>query len=158
MEPTQSPDHHKVPELHPLLPAYQPEKHAVYFDAIENALGWTGEKAVRNIALTGSYGVGKSSILRQVATDPTRKVIQVSLSTLGFEPEGSASKAAATPKQDHDEAANPLRETKTNQIQKEIVKQLLYTQIPEKMPGSRYRRTSGFSPQREALPRVCQSH
>lgn len=151
MEPTQSPDHHKVPELHPLLPAYQPEKHAVYFDAIENALGWTGEKAVRNIALTGSYGVGKSSILRQVATDPTRKVIQVSLSTLGFEPEGSASKAAATPKQDHDEAANPLRETKTNQIQKEIVKQLLYTQIPEKMPGSRYRRTSGFSPQREAL-------
>lgn len=146
MEPTQSPEHRRVADLHPLIPGYQPEKHAVYFDAIENALGWTGEKAVRNIALTGSYGVGKSSILRQIATDPRRKVIQVSLSTLGFVTEGSA----ATPRQG-DEAANPLRETKTNQIQKEIVKQLLYTQIPEKMPGSRYRRTSAFNQKREAL-------
>ncbi|GAA5194022.1 P-loop NTPase fold protein [Arthrobacter gyeryongensis] len=151
MEPTQLPEHHKVADLHPLTPGYQPEKHAVYFDAIENALGWTGEKAVRNIALTGSYGVGKSSILRRVAEDPDRKVIQVSLSTLGFGTESAATKAAATPSQEVDQAANPLRETKTNQIQKEIVKQLLYTQTPEKMPGSRYRRTSTFSPKREAL-------
>jgi hypothetical protein len=151
LEPTQSPEHYKVADLHPLTPGYQPEKHAVYFDAIENALGWTGEMAVRNIALTGSYGVGKSSILRRVATDPNRKVIQVSLSTLGFGTEGAAAKAAATPRQDDDQAANPLRETKTNQIQKEIVKQLLYTQIPEKMPGSRYRRTSAFNPKREVL-------
>ncbi len=151
MEPTQSPEHHKVADLHPLVPGYQPEKHAVYFDAIENALGWTGEKAVRNIALTGSYGVGKSSVLRQVATDPDRKVIQVSLSTLGFGTESSAAKAAETPRQGEGEAANPLRETKTNQIQKEIVKQLLYTQVPEKMPGSRYRRISAFNPMREAL-------
>ncbi|GGJ73782.1 YobI family P-loop NTPase [Glutamicibacter ardleyensis] len=151
MEPTQSPEHHKVADLHPLVPEYQPEKHAVYFEAIENALGWTGERAVRNIALTGSYGVGKSSILRQVATDPDRKVIQVSLSTLGFGTEGFTARAAEAPRQSDDEAVNPLRETKTNQIQKEIVKQLLYTQAPEKMPGSRYRRISAFNPLSEAL-------
>lgn len=151
MEPTQSPEHYKVADLHPLTPGYQPEKHAVYFEAIENALGWTGEMAVRNIALTGSYGVGKSSILRRVATDPNREVIQVSLSTLGFGTEGAAAKAPATPRPDDDQTTNPLRETKTNQIQKEIVKQLLYTQIPEKMPGSRYRRTSAFSLKREVL-------
>lgn len=150
MKLTQLSEHHKVADLHPLTPEYQPEKHGVYFDAIENALGWTGEKTVRNIALTGSYGVGKSSILRQVATHRDRKVIQVSLSTLGFGSEGSLARGVTTPGQG-DEVANPLRETKTNQIQKEIVKQLLYTQIPEKMPGSRYRRTSAFSPKREAL-------
>lgn len=151
MEPTQAREQDKVAALHPLTPGYQSEKHAVYFDAIENALGWTGEMAVRNIALTGSYGVGKSSILRRVAADPSRNVIQVSLSTLGFGTEGAAAKGAATSTQEEDQAAKPLRETKTNQIQKEIVKQLLYTQIPEKMPGSRYRRTSAFNPKREVL-------
>jgi hypothetical protein len=150
LEPTKSPEPHKVADLHPLTPGYQPEKHAVYFDAIANALGWTGERTVRNIALTGSYGVGKSSILRRLAADPSLNVIQVSLSTLGFGTEGGAAKAA-TPGQDDDQTAKPQRETKTNQIQKEIVKQLLYTQVPEKMPGSRYRRTSAFNPKREAL-------
>lgn len=151
MEPTQSPKQHKVAGLHPLVPEYQPEKHAVYFDAIEKALGWTGEKTVRNIALTGSYGVGKSSILRQVANVPKRSVIQVSLSTLGFGGGGSTAKTADLPVSSDDVAANPLRETITNQIQKEIVKQLLYTQVPEKMPGSRYRRISAFNPIRTVL-------
>lgn len=150
LEPTKSPEPHKVADLHPLTPGYQPEKHAVYFDAISNALGWTGERTVRNIALTGSYGVGKSSILRRLAADPTLNVIQVSLSTLGFGTEAAAAKAA-TPGKEDDQTAKPQRETKTNQIQKEIVKQLLYTQIPEKMPGSRYRRTSAFNPKREML-------
>ena len=127
MEVTESPGHRRVPDLHPLTPGYKPDQHSVYFDAIENALGWTGENTVRNIALTGSYGVGKSSILRQVASDPQRDVIQVSLSTLGFGTEGPVANVAATPTQSDDEIANPLRETKTNQIQKEIVKQLLYT-------------------------------
>lgn len=152
MEPNQSLDLDESTGLHPLTPKYQPEKHAVYFRAIKQALAWTGDDTVRNIALTGSYGVGKSSILRQVATDPDLKVIQVSLSTLGFGSQATARPAATeTLGDDAVQAQNPLRETKTNQIQKEIVKQLLYTQKPEKMPGSRYRRTSAFRPKREAL-------
>ena len=152
VELNQSPEQVKATELHPLTPKYQPEKHAVYFRAIKDALAWTGDDTVRNIALTGSYGVGKSSILRQVAMDPDLKVIQVSLSTLGFGPD-SAEKSVKPRVGDGDKTPqpNPLRETKTNQIQKEIVKQLLYTQMPEKMPGSRYRRTSAFRPKREAL-------
>lgn len=152
METTKSLDESEMTDLHPLTPKYQPGKHAVYFRAIKAALEWTGDDTVRNIALTGSYGVGKSSILRQVATDPTLKVIQVSLSTLGFGSDiGTARANDIAPSEDSDQKANPLRETKTNQIQKEIVKQLLYTQMPEKMPGSRYRRTSAFRWKREAL-------
>ena len=152
MEPNQSSAQDEATGLHPLTPKYQPEKHAVYFRAIKQALAWTGDDTVRNIALTGSYGVGKSSILRQVATDPSLSVIQVSLSTLGFGSEATGKPdAPETADDDATRAPNPLRETKTNQIQKEIVKQLLYTQMPEKMPGSRYRRTSAFRPKREAL-------
>ncbi|MFF2607245.1 YobI family P-loop NTPase [Arthrobacter koreensis] len=143
----------QIAALHPLTPSYQSEKHAVYFEAIEAALKWTGEKAVRNIALTGSYGVGKSSILRQVASVPNRNIIQVSLSTLGFHHEGApktnTGMSDSSPRSG--DSVNPLRETKTNQIQKEIVKQLLYTQTPEKMPGSRYRRTSAFNSKREVV-------
>lgn len=139
-----------MPALHPLTPEYVPGKHGVYFKAIKDALAWTDDKKVRNVALTGSYGVGKSSILRQVADDKSLKAIQVSLSTLGFEPAADASKRTGSDgKADGDE--NPLRDTKTNQIQKEIVKQLLYTQMPDKMPGSRYRRTAAFSWPREIL-------
>jgi hypothetical protein len=139
-----------VPALHSLTPEYVPSKHAVYFNAIKDALGWTGDRKVRNVALTGSYGVGKSSILRQVAEDASLKAIQVSLSTLGFAPTADASKRSGSDDKT-DGPDNPLRDTKTNQIQKEIVKQLLYTQMPEKMPGSRYRRTAAFNWPREIL-------
>lgn len=152
VEPNQSSEKDEATVLHPLTPKYQPEKHAIYFRAIKDALTWTGDDTVRNIALTGSYGVGKSSILRQVATDPDLKVIQVSLSTLGFGPDaGGKSDGPRSGSDEDSQQSNPLRETKTNQIQKEIVKQLLYTQMPEKMPGSRYRRTSAFRPKRETL-------
>lgn len=139
-----------MPALHPLTPEYVPGKHGVYVNAIKDALAWTGNKKVRNVALTGSYGVGKSSILRQVAEDKSLKAIQVSLSTLGFEPAADASKRTGSDGK-ADGAENPPRDTKTNQIQKEIVKQLLYTQMPDRMPGSRYRRTAAFSWRREIV-------
>jgi hypothetical protein len=118
----------EVPELLPLTPGFVPEQHGVYFDAIEAALG---DPEVKNIALTGSYGVGKSSILSEVTKEHESKVISVSLSTLGFDDRAD------------EPGAGPAL-SKTNQIQKEIVKQLLYSQDPVAMPGSRYRRMTRF--------------
>ena len=112
-------------------------------------------EGVRNIALTGGYGVGKSSILQEVARQYRRKVVQVSLSTLspeeaplvqGKEHEGTQSGSASSAvigKQ-----MNPVATTKTNQIQKEIVKQLLYREAPAKMPGSRFKRIGRFQVRR----------
>ena len=119
-----------APTLLPLTPAYDPDRHQVYFGALEKALK-KDKKPVLNIALTGSYGVGKSSILQEVTRRHKRKVISISLSTLGF--------ADKTARAQGDEAT-----TKTNQIQKEIVKHLLYGEDPVKMPGSRYRRMTRF--------------
>jgi len=120
-----------APVLLPLAPAYDPDKHAFYVDLIEDALSKSHE-GVLNIALSGGYGVGKSSILSEVARRHRDEVISISLSTLGFpedepQPAGRAAKAAST---------------KTNRIQKEIVKQLLYSVRPGRMPGSSYRRAT----------------
>lgn len=113
------------PRLLSLTPGYESENHKVYLDAVEAALTGQDADSIRNIALTGSYGTGKSSVLLKVAASHKKKVIQVSLSTLGIEEA-----------QDDDSAAK----SKTNRIQKEIVKQFLYSEDPARAPGSRFRR------------------
>jgi hypothetical protein len=118
--------------LLPLTPRYDAEKHGVYFEALDHALK-SRKEPVLNVALTGSYGVGKSSILEEFARRNSRKVTAISLSTLGF-PEEADTKTGTAAK----------ATTKTNRIQKEIVKQLLYSQDPVKMPGSRCRRMTRF--------------
>lgn len=47
--------------LKALAPDYQREYHQVYLDLLERALRHPG---TRSVALTGSYGSGKSSVLR----------------------------------------------------------------------------------------------
>lgn len=118
--------------LLPLTPRYDAEKHGVYFYALEHALE-SREEPVLNVALTGSYGVGKSSILEELARRHSRKVTAISLSTLGFPDEADMQTSAGT-----------NSTTKTNRIQKETVKQLLYSQDPVKMPDSPYRRMTRF--------------
>jgi hypothetical protein len=123
---------YSAPLLTPLTPQYDPEKHAVYFQSLDASLR-SRRRPILNVALTGSYGVGKSSILEELARRNKRRVIAISLSTLGFDDETAAPSETA--------AKSTL---KTNRIQKEIVKQLLYSQDPVKMPGSRYRRMTRF--------------
>lgn len=117
-----------LPPLLALTPKYEESSHKVYVDAIEDGLNGPGSGDVKNLALTGGYGVGKSSVLQQVAEKHKDRVVQVSLSTLGFE--GGL--------------GEPGGESTTNRIQKEIVKQLLYQEEPVKMPGSRFRRIGRF--------------
>lgn len=121
-------------QLLALTPEYQAENHRVYLDAVEAALANDRAKTIRNIALTGSYGTGKSSVLQQVAKIHSKKVIQISLSTLGIEDVESDDSAA---------------HSKTNGIQKEIVKQFLYSEDPAKTPGSRFHRISRLNRWRE---------
>jgi predicted metal-dependent hydrolase len=104
-----------------LTPDYDEDNHRVYLDAIEDAL--TEGDSIKNIALTGGHGVGKSSVLAKLAEAHGNDVVQISLSTLGLsDGDGGGEKST------------------TNRIQKEIVKQLLYREEPHRMPGSRFRR------------------
>lgn len=116
--------------LVPLTPDYIDREHGGYVRAIEVAL--ENEK-IRNIALSGNYGVGKSSILREFARRQRDHVVELSLSTLA--PIEASNLDDSVPKQ----ATTP-----TNRIQQEIVKQLLYRKDPSKAPASRFRRIERF--------------
>lgn len=122
-------------QLIPLTPEYLEHEHGRYVKAINNALE---RPAIRNIALAGNYGVGKSSILQKVAEQHKGSVVELSLSTLA--PTDESSIDGSIPKQ----ATTP-----TNRIQQEIVKQLLYREKPHKAPDSRFQRIERFSWLRE---------
>jgi len=124
---------HNSPELMSLAPEYSEEIHGFYYAMVERALKRQPE--VRNIALAGTYGTGKSSILSQVRKKFKRRVVDVSLLSLGAKPERVDSDS---------EQVNPAASSKTNRIQKEIVKQLLYQQRPTDAPDSRFRRITRF--------------
>jgi hypothetical protein len=113
--------------LRPLTPTPIPEQHALYSDELVALLrNRRRRRNVWNIALSGGYGSGKSSILAAVRTRLDRRVVEISLSSLsdiGVQPEAS-------------------EEEINNHIQKEIVKQLLYRERPSRVPGSRFRRIS----------------
>ncbi|TFC63857.1 hypothetical protein [Cryobacterium sp. TMT2-4] len=108
-----------------LAPQFDGDQHQVYADLLLRALNAEGTK---NIALTGAYGTGKSSILASLRDTHRRRVVELSLSTI----------APGVP--DTDGSGGAL--SRTNQIQKELVKQLLYRLPASSVPQSRFRRAS----------------
>lgn len=123
--------------LIPLTPQYSELEHGKYVSALESALL---DDDIHNIALSGNYGVGKSSILKELAMRHDKRVVELSLSTL-------------SPAQDAelDDAIPAQATTPTNRIQQEIVKQLLYRENPNKTPASRFHRIESFQLRREIL-------
>ena len=120
-----------------LTPEYLETEHGGYVSALEAALE---NDQIRNIALSGSYGVGKSSILRELGKRHDDRVVELSLSTL-----------APVEVSQLDESVPIQATTPTNRIQQEIVKQLLYREEPRKTPASRFRRIERFQWGREIV-------
>lgn len=110
-----------------LAPRFEETRHGGYYKLLLRALK---DERHRNIALTGAYGAGKSSILQQLVKKKHRKAIVLSLSTITPDAHDTGEFAA-------DETATTPR---TREIQKEIVKQLLYRPKPSSVPQSRFRR------------------
>lgn len=115
--------------LKALAPDFQREYHQVYLDLLKRALR---HPDTHSVALTGSYGSGKSSVLRALGRTwwRRRRIVELSLSTL--DPD------LIPPAQ----IQNPAEREKSNQIQKELVKQLLYRLPPGRTPRSRFPRAS----------------
>jgi len=124
----------KPAELRSLRPSYVPDQHRDYVEILQGELAKSGPDAPRNIALTGHYGTGKSSVLvetQRVLEESGVKVVNLSLPSLGI--------GDGRIRSDGDKAFD-----RTNLIQKEIVKQLLYRRKPSDMPASRYSRLDTF--------------
>lgn len=123
-----------------LAPKFEAKRHQLYFDLLDRALQHAD---TRNVALTGAYGTGKSSVLQQLESDDryAGRVVGLSLSTI-------------SPAEDHTSRnTDPSDSTpaRTNQIQKELVKQLLYRLPPSSVPQSRFRRATVPDRKRDLL-------
>lgn len=119
-------------ELRSLAPEYDADHHQTYVSRLNAAVS---DPRNRNIALTGRYGAGKSSILdefikgREAFLLPTKtkwgrkrssptRVLRISINTLGPD----------------------KGEDLTNRIQKELVKQLVYRAKPGEVRSSEFSR------------------
>lgn len=114
--------------LRALAPQYDKTRHKAYVDRILQALD---DPSIHNIALSGPYGTGKSSILQGLKKCKPDAIF-ISLSTLGTDLVDNSSNGQSS---NHDSSAE-----QANRIQKEIVKQLLYRADPQKLPASRFKR------------------
>lgn len=110
--------------LRSLAPSYDKSEHRAYVRHLENAIA---DERNRNIALTGRYGSGKSSILDHFESLHKNETVRVSINTLGPDGEG---------------------EDLTNRIQKELVKQLIYRAKPGELRRSRFARVKPLSRRR----------
>ena len=111
-----------------LAPTDQADQAGVYSDALLFA---TSNPRVSNIALTGPYGSGKSSIIRSFLKKYKGKPLQISL-------------AAFLP-----EAAAPGGVVSKQEIERSILQQMLYGADANRLPLSRFKRIQ--SPGRRAI-------
>ncbi|MBT8163158.1 MULTISPECIES: hypothetical protein [Arthrobacter] len=103
-------------KLGSLAPEFENGQHGIYVRHLEEAVL---DKRNRNIALTGRYGAGKSSVLDDFQKKHDKDTVRISINTLG-------------PDKDDEDL--------TNRIQKELVKQLVYRLTPGKIRRSRFAR------------------
>lgn len=103
------------PKLKSLASQYDEAQHKTYLDHLEDAVK---DPRNRNIAVSGRYGTGKSSVLDKFEANHKRYTLRLAVSTLG--PEGDET-------------------TLTNRIQKEVLKQLVYSARPKTVRHSRFR-------------------
>ena len=143
----------KAAELKPLYPQYDESSHSPYVKRLEKALQGEDTK-IHNIALSGVYGSGKSSILEKVVEDLEEKrpytTRTISLAPLAAQLKEQDDKKTDSvsdkngPTSKEAPGALPPKSSKpssiTNLIQKEIIKQLLYGTDPGKIPASHFHR------------------
>lgn len=115
----------------------------LYVDELKSAIN---NKNVHKIALSGEYGVGKSSILEDIYQDKclSSKVKRISCIRLNSNVLSNASvkDESKSTKNGVADTEKAIRESRmvSEYIQKSVVSQLFYGEVPGAITGSRYRR------------------
>lgn len=143
-----------VGRLMRLCPQYDEAQHSMHVELLEHAVYQDG---LLNVALAGPYGSGKSSILNRFWERHSDRCISIGLSTLA-------------PKNIAEEGQGPSQvegtvgfscaydqEGLTNELEREIVRQLLYQGDPSKTPKSRFNRIHPMSKSRRTILSVLGS-
>lgn len=126
-----------------LTPAVlEQEKAASYIEALNFAYS---QPDIRNVAVTGPYGAGKSSILKTwcQAKEGALRVLTVSLAD--FDMQKSVSEKEAQPEKGKSEEVEKIAETSEKSIEYSILQQILYKNKKNELPYSRIERISGVT-------------
>ncbi|MAO36064.1 MAG: hypothetical protein CMP12_09165 [Zunongwangia sp.] len=135
--------------FHSLSPVIDSEKHKSYCDALEWALTNRKEKDIKNVALTGTYGSGKSSILKTFQETRKNKFefLNISLATFKEEKKNDDDKYAHL----RSEVINSDKLSKNDQlrlIELSILQQIFYHEESDNIPDSRFKKVKSLKPQK----------
>lgn len=118
-----------------LAPTDQADKDGVYSEALLFA---TTDPKVNNIALTGPYGSGKSSIIQSFLKRYQRPALHISLAA--FVKDASASTDKESSASSDKKASAPSLKVSRQEIERSILQQMLYGADANKLPLSRFKR------------------
>ena len=133
--------------INPLTPEVIADKDSNSYKTVREISAAIDHKDVKNIAVTGPYGSGKSSILKTLMEDfnENRQYLSISLATLksGLKDkkdnkENSEQKPANTPGPAAD--ASKENEELNRKIEYSIVQQLIYRESTDDLPNSRIKK------------------
>lgn len=129
--------------LNSLSPVMDVDQDGVFGDSLYWALKNRREKDIKNIAITGPYGSGKSSLLKTFQEkhkkDTDLKFLNISLATFKEEKESNK----------EEEKGINIRKTEGEDllrlIELSILQQLFYFEKDQKIPDSRFKKIRSFS-------------
>lgn len=125
----------------PLLPITIDKKNPSYLTVQElsEVLNYAlKNKKIQNVALTGPFGSGKSSIIQTLKKDyPEFCYLTISLATLQADQEGKINNKEEN---DNEDDKGKQIETLNRKIEYSILQQLIYKEKGEDLPNSRFRK------------------
>ncbi len=115
-----------------LAPIVHSDKDSIYIQAFAECIG---DPAVSNIALTGPYGAGKSSILKRFLQDKPDTVNPLVISLASFEKDEDKNQQGSG-----DDYSKSERSTDGSDLELRILQQIIYSAGPDELKASRFRR------------------